>query len=535
MTGHVDTFANDSLPPKDLWPQISYGECVYPDTLNCAGELLDNAVMKGLGSKVVLYSPKEDLTYQQLLEQANRIAHVLTSDLQVQSGNRVLIHGPNTPRFAACWFGVLKAGGICVSTMPLLRSKELSYIVEKAKIEHVLCDASTAAEVLETVKQHPQLKVVFFNSSEQDSLEVRMHEKPSSFSNCQTKADDIALIAFTSGTTGKAKATMHQHRDVLAICDSFPRHTLKAQSSDVFCGTPPLAFTFGLGGLLLFPMRIGASSVFLEKAAPRDLLGAIEKYKITTLFTSPTGYRGLIDHLGDFSIKSLTRCVSAGENLPRATFDLWREKTGIKIIDGIGATEMLHIFISASGDEIRPGSTGKAVPGYEVCVMDEHGQVLPPGEVGLLAVRGPTGCRYLDDNERQQQYVRYGWNFTGDAYRMDEDGYFWFQARADDMIISSGYNISANEVENALLTHPAVKECGVVGTSDELRGQIVKAFVVLKDGISPEESTIKMLQDYVKAEIAPYKYPRNIEFVATLPRTETGKLQRFRLRVPEGH
>lgn len=528
MANDKDTFAKDSLPQKAIWPNL-INIPNYPENLNCAEELLDKAVQNGLGDKAVIYSLKETLTYKELLSQSNKIAQVL-EDLSLVPGNRVLIHGPNTPRFAACWFGVLKAGGICVATMPLLRAKELEYIIDKAKVTHVLCDEATSHEILEAKKSSPDIKVLFFNSKEKTSLEVLMHEKKSEFTNALTASDDVAIIAFTSGTTGKAKATMHFHRDILTICDLFPKSVLKAQSNDVFCGTPPLAFTFGLGGILLFPMRVGASTVFLEKAAPKDLLAAIEKYKITTLFTSPTGYRGIMEHLGENNISSLKKCVSAGENLPKSTYELWEKKTGIKIIDGIGATEMLHIFISASEDEIRPGSTGKVVQGYEACIMDDSGKILPDGEIGFLAVRGPTGCRYLDDQDRQQNYAKFGWNFTGDAYIKDKDGYFWFQARADDMIISSGYNISANEVENALLTHPLVKECGVVGKADSMRGQIVKAFVVLSDEKQNAEATIKQLQDFVKAEIAPYKYPREIEFVSVLPRTETGKLQRFRLK-----
>lgn len=498
-----DSFAENSLPPKELWPDI-INLPDYPEELNCAAEILDRAVQSGFGDKVAIYSAKETLTYRELLFCANQIANFLVNELSLRPGNRVLIHGPNSPKFVALWFAVLKAGGICVATMPLLRAKELNYIIEKANVSHILCDDSVAGELT-----NPTL----FSSITYGSGE---------FNNVKTKATDVAIIAFTSGTTGKAKATAHFHRDILAICDHFPVSILKANSSDIFCGTPPLAFTFGLGGLVLFPFRIGASTVLLER--PTDLLGAISDFKVTTLFTSPTGYRSMINQLPETN--SLKTCVSAGENLPLSTFNQWKEKTGLSIIDGIGATEMLHIFISASGSEVRAGSTGKVVPGYEACILDSEGNLVPDGEVGLLAVKGPTGCRYLNDEDRQKQYARFGWNYTGDAYIRDKDGYFWFQARADDMIISGGYNISANEVENALLSHPSVKECGVIGVPDDLRGNIVKAFVVLND----KKTTALELQEFVKQEIAPYKYPRAIEFVETLPRTETGKLQRFKLR-----
>jgi 2-aminobenzoate-CoA ligase len=534
MTGHIDTFAYDNLPPLSLWSEIGfYGakEIEYGSELNCAVELLDKAVEKGWGDRPCLFSSHGSWTYKQFQQNVDRIAHVLVSELGVVAGNRVLIHGPNTIMICACWFAVIKVGGICVKTMPLLRSQELIYISEKVQIRHALCDSRCMPEMLETSKAYPELRsVVSFCGNDPDSLEVRMERYNDSFRACKTKADDVALIAFTSGTTGKAKATMHFHRDVMVICDSFPKHVVKPSPTDIFAGTPPLAFTFGLGGLLLFPMRFGASSVMIEKPAPQELLNAIDTYNVTTLVTSPTGYRGILDALQSKKISSVTTCISAGETLPKPTFDAWYEKTGIRIIDGIGATEMLHVFISASGDDIRPGSTGKVVPGYVACIMDENGKPLPPGNVGLLAVRGPTGCRYLNDPERQKEYVRNGWNYTGDAYLMDVDGYFWFQARADDMIISSGYNISANEVENVLLGHPLVKECGVVGKADEQRGRIVKAFVVLREDSKVSDETAKLLQDFVKNTIAPYKYPREIEFVSSLPRTETGKLQRFRLR-----
>jgi len=376
----------------------------------------------------------------------------------------------------------------------------------------------------------PDGRVVCFGEDRVGTLDALMRDKPTTFDNCDTAADDVALIAFTSGTTGEGKGTMHFHRDVMAVTDCFPRYVLRPEPEDIFCGSPPFAFTYGLGGLVLFPMRVGASSVLLEQASPPQLLQGIEDFRPTISFTAPTAYRAIAGMLAGRDVGSLRKCVSAGEALPLATFEAWEQATGIKIIDGIGATEMLHIFISAAGDDIRPGSTGRVVPGYEAQVVDDDFKAVPPGSVGRLAVRGPTGCRYLDNLERQQAYVRHGWNLTGDSYVLDEDGYFWYQARTDDMIISAGYNISGPEVENVLLLHPDVQECAVVGLPDEERGQVVTAFVVLKAGIAPDIATAKGLQDFVKREIAPYKYPRQVEFVDALPRTATGKLQRFRLR-----
>src|SRR4051794_7200366 len=533
QSGHVDTFTQDNLPSRDQWPEFKFRlpELRYPDRLNCVTRWVDRWVEAGQGDRPCLLSPSETLTYAELNERVNRIANVVTRDLGLVPGNRVLLRAANNPMMVATYFAVIKAGGVVVATMPLLRAKELSYPLAKAKIALALCDTRLADEMEKAKAQSTELKrVVYWGCGAPYALETLMN-KPGydQFTACDTASEDVCLIAFTSGTTGEPKGTMHFHRDMLAICDSYARHVLRAEPTDRFTGSPPLAFTFGLGGLVLFPLRIGASTVLLEQAGPDQLLDAIAKYKITIPFTAPTAYRAMLGKLKDHDISSLRKCVSAGETLPKATFDAWHAATGIKILDGIGATEMLHIFIGSPEHEVRAGSTGKPVPGYEARILDNEGKKAPPGTVGRLAVRGPTGCRYLAD-ERQTKYVQNGWNVTGDTYMMDADGYFWYQARSDDMIISSGYNIAGPEVEAALLTHAAVAESGVVGCPDEERGQIVKAYVVLSPGERPGLETAKALQDHVKQEIAPYKYPRAIEFVAELPKTATGKLQRFALR-----
>lgn len=541
-TAHVDTFARDNLPPAETWPRMDFSgvpELSFPDRLNCAVELLNRMVEAGHAERPALRFEGTTTTYRDLQEWSNRIARVLVDDLGVLPGHRVLLRGFNSPWMVASWFAVVKAGGVVVTTMPLLRARELGYLFEKAQIRLALCDARLAEELgaaVERVRAGTsgiEPRVVLFNSQEPDALDARQAAKPARFAAVDTAADDVMMLAFTSGTTGQPKGTMHFHRDVLAICDTFSRYVLRPEPADVFTGTPPLAFTYGLGGLMLFPLRVGASTALLEKPSPQDLLDLVNRERVSVLFTSPTMYRSLVDLVAANPVPTLKKCVSAGEPLPLATFQAWERATGLKIIDGIGATEMLHIFISAAGGDIRPGSTGKVVPGYEATVVDDDGSPVPYGEVGRLAVRGPTGCRYLADPERQRQYVQNGWNLTGDAYTMDEDGYFWFQARADDMIISSGYNIAGPEVENVLLDHPKVKECAVVGAPDPARGHIVKAYVVLRDAAEASDELVKTLQDFVKAEIAPYKYPRAIEFVETLPRTETGKLQRYRLRQQE--
>jgi 2-aminobenzoate-CoA ligase len=549
-SAHRDPFCHAALPPRELWPEMRYDalpELGYPARLNSAAELLDRRVAEGDGERIAIHYPGGRWTYRQLLATANRIAYALVDDLGVVPGNRVLLRGPNTPMLAACWFAVLKAGGVAVTTMPLLRVREITFIADKARIRLALTDARVAGDCEQAMRAtaagEPRTgaRVVRFQGggaggdaasapATRDSLDQLARDKPAGFANCDTAASDVAFIAFTSGTTGQGKGTMHFHRDVLAASDCFPRHVLRPRRDDIFCGSPPLAFTYGLGGLLLFPLRIGASTLLLEQATPAHLLQGIQDHRATVCFTAPTAYRAMTGVLAKYDLSSLRECVSAGETLPLSTFESWQRATGIKIIDGIGSTELLHMFISSAGDDIRPGATGKVIPGYEAKVVDDAGRTVPPGTVGRLAVRGPTGCRYLDNIERQQLYVQDGWNFTGDSYLQDQDGYFWYQARTDDMIISAGHNISGPEVEAVLLEHPKVQECGVVGLPDPERGQVVSAFVVLNPGAHPDPATAKELQDFVKAEIAPYKYPRRIEFRDSLPRTATGKLQRFRLR-----
>ncbi|MFC3677653.1 AMP-binding protein [Ferrovibrio xuzhouensis] len=533
-SAHTDSFARDHLPPQDQWPEMRWDTlpelAAYPKRLNCARELLDRQAAK-YGDRPVIHYNDEVWTYRYLLEAANRIAHVLVDDLGVKPGNRVLLRAPNNPMYVACWFAVMKVGAIAVATMPLYRWRELTFMADKAEIAVAICDWRLRDEMETTLKESRQLRTCrYFYAEGPESLESLMATKPATFETVDTAWDDVCLIAFTSGTTGPAKGCMHFHRDIMAICDTFSRYVLQPDKDDVFTGSPPLAFTFGLGALVTFPMHAGASTVLVEQFTPQKILETIQAKKVSVLFTAPTAYRAMTEMAKDYDIASLEKCVSAGETLPRPTWDGWRDATGIRITDGLGSTEMLHIFVTSAGDGIRPGATGKAIPGFEARVVDERGNPVPPGTVGRLAVRGPTGCRYLDNPERQAAYVKDGWNFTGDAYVCDEDGYFWYQARTDDMIVSAGYNISGPEVEAVLMLHPLVQECAVVGAPDPQRGQIVKAFVVLREKDRATAETAKLLQDFVKAEIAPYKYPRAIDFIDTLPRTQTGKVQRFALR-----
>ena len=530
-SAHIDTFAADNLPPREQWPVIlnEHPAYQYPERLNCVVPLLDRWVEEGQGDRPCLFSPEETLTYAQLQARVNRICNVLVHDLGMVPGSRLFLRSANNPWMVATYLAGLKAGMVVVATMPLLRAKEIAYPINKAKISVALCDGKLAEELEKARPMTPGLEhVVYWGRGGDDSLEALVERASPEFEAVDTAADDVCLIAFTSGTTGEPKGCMHFHKDMLAICDGFSQMILRPEPSDRFIGSAPFAFTFGLG-IVLFPMRVGASFVVIEKAGPDDLPPAIERFKATICFTAPTAYRAMIPKLQQYDMSSLRKCVSAGESLPRGTFEAWLKATGIKLIDGIGGTEVLHIYISSPEDEIRPGSTGRVIPGYEAKIVDDEGRDVPPGTIGKLALRGPIGCRYLDD-ARQTRYVQNGWNLPGDSFVMDEDGYFWYQARSDDMIISAGYNIAGPEVEAALITHPAVVECGVVGAPDPERGHIVKAYVVVAPGHSADAALAKELQDHVKAEIAPYKYPRAIEFVAELPKTPSGKLQRVALR-----
>jgi len=518
----TDSFARDHLPPPEEWPRLS--PLPYPARLNAARALLDGNLATRAGHPA-LVTPAETLTYGQLAERVNRIANVLVHELGLEPGQRVLLRSANNAWMVAAYFAVLKAGGIVVATMPLLRAKELSQIATKARVTHALCDARLVDDL--RAADAPELRHPLTWGD--GALEARCAAAATEFTARETAADDTCLIAFTSGTTGEPKGCMHFHRDLLAICDHYSAQVLRPEPGDRFIGSPPLAFTFGLGGLVLFPFHVGATAILLERAGPEELAAGIARHRATVCFTAPTAYRAMAALAATHDLTSLRRCVSAGEALPRPVFDLWEQTTGLRLMDGIGATELLHIFIAAPPEAIRPGSTGLVVPGYEAAILDAKGREVPRGTPGRLAVRGPTGCRYLAD-ARQRHYVQQGWNITGDTFIQDEDGYFWYQARSDDMIVSAGYNIAGPEVEGALLAHPAVRECGVVGTADVERGQVVTAFVVLHPGHAADEAMVKALQEHVKRSIAPYKYPRRIVFRDSLPRTGTGKLQRFALR-----
>lgn len=540
-TSHTDTFARDHLPPRDLWPELVFElpELQYPDRVNCGRVLLDDAIAEGHGPRIALYGEEGNWTYGTLFERTNRIANVLVNELGVVPGNRVLLRAPNTPMLVACWLAVMKVGAIVVTTMPMLRSKELTVIAEKARIDHALCDVRFLDELQQAASGGWLRHLVAFRSGDlsdeavcidrSGELEARMARQSASFRSVDTFCEDVCLLAFTSGTTGRPKATLHFHRDVLAMHDVVGRHVLETSARDIYVGSPPLGFTFGLGALLVFPLAARGATALVEQPTPDNLLRAVQKFGATALFTAPTAYRNLTPLAARYDLGSLRRCISAGEPLPKMTSDAWHEATGLRIIDGIGATEMMHIFISAVGDKIRPGATGQPLPGYQACVLDEQGRPLPRGQAGRLAVKGPTGCRYLDD-PRQSEYVQGGWNVTGDRYFVDADGYFWFEARADDMIVSGGYNIAGPEVEAALMMHPAVKECAVIGVPDEARGQIVKAFVVTHPHHKSDAMLARQLQEHAKQAIAPYKYPREIVFVAALPKTPTGKVRRNVLR-----
>ncbi|MCP4182781.1 MAG: AMP-binding protein [Hyphomicrobiales bacterium] len=532
-SAHTDTFARDNLPPSNQWPELLLDKFNYPDYLNVGYELTDAMVEKGFGDHTALIGNGRRRTYKELTDWTNRLANVLVNDLSIKPGNRILIRSANNPAMVACWLAATKAGAVVVNTMPMLRKAELDKIVNKAEIKLALCDTRMMDEVIFCAKESKFLEHVigFDGTANHDAeLDRAALNKSVRYSSVKTGRDDVALLGFTSGTTGEPKGTMHFHRDLLIIADGYAKEVLKVSCEDIFVGSPPLAFTFGLGGLAIFPLRFGAAATLLENATPPNMIDIIETYKATISFTAPTAYRAMMAAMDEGAdLSSLRIAVSAGETLPAPVFEEWTKKTGTPILDGIGATELLHIFISNRLDDARPASTGLPVSGYEARIIDEDGIEKPRGEVGFLAVRGPTGCRYLND-ERQSNYVKDGWNLTGDAFSQGEDGTFHFAARTDDMIISSGYNIAGPEIEAILLSHEKVAECGVIGAPDEIRGHIVEAHIVIKQGVEPTESLVVELQDFVKANIAPYKYPRSIKFIEELPKTQTGKVQRYRLR-----
>lgn len=533
MKHYEDNFAHDHLPKQSLQAECFTGhpDFEFPEDLNCVEKLLDRHIAEGNGDRIAIRTFEISWTFSDLYEKANQIAHVLTDNLNFKSGNRVLIRSANNPMYVACWFGILKAGGIVVATMPLLREKELSVMIESAEISHVLCDYRLEDAMTEVKSSFLKHIITFDGSGERVSkLETLMGNKPKVFTNYPTKAESLCIIGFTSGTTGKPKMTAHYHKDILLICEAFPKYSLEPTPDDVFTGSPPLGFTFGLGGLVLFPFYYGASTFLIEKPTPELLLKAIEDFKVTVCFTAPTAWRVLTSKVHEFDISTLRKCVSAGETLPVKVWEDWYEATGLKIIDGIGSTEILHIFISSNEENMRKGATGKAIRGYEAKIVDKKGYEVETGMPGRLAVKGITGCKYLNSPDKQKEYVEKGWNITGDIFKQDEDGYFWFVARGDDMIISSGYNIAAIEVESVLLCHEDIAECAVVGLADENRGMLVCAYIVLKNKEKACDEFTRTIQDWFKQVAAPYKYPREIRYMDALPKTETGKIQRFKLK-----
>ncbi|MCU1687981.1 MAG: AMP-dependent acetyl-coenzyme synthetase and ligase [Amycolatopsis sp.] len=533
-SGHLDPFCRDSLPPVQDWPEFRFDlpELRYPERLNCATELLAGTIARTGADRPCLLTATETWTYADLERRSDQVAHVLTRDFGLVPGNRVLLRGPNDPWLVATWFAVLKAGGVVVTTMPLLRAKELRSLIDLTEPSLAVTDHRFAEDL--RLAAGTALPVLCYggdsdNPDNPEDLVARAARETGAFPCVDTAADDVAILAPTSGTTGKPKATMHFHRDVLAIADTFGRHILETRPDDVFTGTPPIGFTFGLGGLVVFPLRAGASTLLLERADATELAEAVERHDVSVLCTAPTAYKAMLAAGKASSLRNVRRCVSAGEHLPQSVWEAFNAATGLRIVDGIGGTELLHVFISAAGDDIRPGSTGRAVPGFQAAILDDDGYPVPDGVSGRLAVKGPTGCRYLAD-DRQRVYVQNGWNLTGDVYTRDADGYFWYQARGDDMIVSSGYNIAGPEVEQALLDHPDVVEAAVVAAADPSRGFIVHATVVLAPGVVGDAAKVTELQSFAKSVIAPYKYPRAIEFVESLPKTPSGKIQRFVLR-----
>jgi len=534
-TAHIDTYIRDNMPPEDLWPDMDYESlpelAAYPERMNVAAELLDKAVAEGRGDRPYIYFGDKVWSYGDTLAGANRLSHVLVEDYGIVPGERVLLRSGNHPMLIIAWFAILKAGGIAISTMPVLRERELIYMINKAKIQLAICDNKLSEDIEKAKESTPDLRsILYFGMDNSDSVEAKMTGKSAEFETVDTASDDPAIIGFTSGSTGTPKGTIHFHRDIMAAADTFIGRVVKIQPDDIVCGSPQIAFLYGLCAYMPDTMRFGASVVVVERATPEVLLQTIEKHKATVCFSTPSGYKLMLDVIDKYDTSSLRLCIAGGEPLAPAVFHGWEEKTGVRIINGLGISELLHIFISASGDDIKPGLIGKAIPGFQVRVVDENFNDTKPGEIGQMIVKGPNGCRYLDDLDRQKAYVRDGWNQSGDLCQMDEDGYVIYEARTDDMILTGGYNVSGLEVEAVLLEHAAVREVAVVGSPDPDRGQIVKAFIELRDKASADDALVSEMQEFVKSQISAFKYPRAIEFVDELPHTPTGKIQRGALR-----
>lgn len=533
-TAHIDTYIRDNLPPEEFWPEMDYTalpEFAYPKRLNAAVELLDKQVAAGLGDKPFLYFDDQVWTYADVLARANKIANVLVQDYGFTPGNRVILRSGNHPMLVVSWYAVLKAGGVAISTMPVLRERELSYMIGKAKVQFAISDKKLSEDIEKARESVPDLQhILYFGSDTPDALEARMAGKSETFANVDTAWDDVAIIGFTSGSTGTPKGTLHFHRDLLAAADAFIGHVVKIRPDDIVCGSPQIAFLYGLCAFLVDTPRFGGSSVLVERATPELLLKTIQDYKATVCFSTPSGYKLMLEKAAEYDLSSLRVCVAGGEPLAPATFQQWKELTGVEMINGLGISELLHIFISAAGKDIKPGAIGKAIPGFQVRVVDDAMNDVEPDGIGQMIVKGPNGCRYLDDLERQKKYIHDGWNMSGDLCKVDADGYIYYEARTDDMILTGGYNVSGLEVEAVLLEHPKVREAAVVGSPDKDRGEIVKAFVQLADGAAGDDALVGELQDFVKSQISAFKYPRAVEFVDELPLTATGKIQRGALR-----
>lgn len=389
-SAHVDTFTRDNLPPADQWPVLEFTlpELNYPDRLNAAKVLIDDAVEAHGADRPALHAPgSPSWNYGELQKRANQVAQVLVEDLGVVPGNRVMLRAPNNQWLVACWLGVLKAGAVVVTIMPILRGKEVRQLVERTRPAVMLCDHRFLENLDEALDD---VELVAFGGDGPDDLIQRCAAKSGQFEAVETAADDVALLGATSGTTGTPKITMHFHRDILANADTFSRHILKPTSEDVFAGSPPLAFTFGLGGLVVFPLHVGASTLLTERNTPVELARLAQEHGVTVLFTAPTAYRAILKEGKGDLLTGLRVAVSAGEHLPKETWQAVKDQTGISLINGIGATELLHVFISAPVEEIRPEATGRPIPGFRAAILDAEDREAPDGEAGRLAVIGPT-------------------------------------------------------------------------------------------------------------------------------------------------
>ena len=543
------------LPPEEMRPEKVYSIPEvqdYPARLNPARELLDRNVEEGRGGKPALLFQDRVITYGALAEQANRLGNVLASH-GVEEEDRVVILSPNQPLSLVANFAALKLGAVPVPASPLLSPPEVSWVINNSEARALLVHTAMLPLVEKARPEFSSEPVVLglappsdeLSKADVESVLPLMEKADAALEAVLREKDRVGILLYTSGTTGKPKGVVHLVEEILAVADTFGHYGWKLRDDDVVFSPAPLAFAAGYGAMAIIPFRFGAAVSIMPRFEPEAAFETVQQHHATVLTILPTSYRKMLQVEGAekrFDLSSVRMCTGGGEALTAETYGQWLDRFGLEIFEGFGTTEMFYVFVSvAVTEKAKPGSIGTPVPGYEVKVVSEEGNEVGPGEIGRMVAKGPTGTLYWrpqEENGRLMESQRHavvgkGWNVVGDYLYGDEDGYFWFVSREDDLIKSSGYRIGPEEIEMVILKHPAVADAGVIGVPDPVRGQNTKAFVVLTEGYAPSGELKQEIIDFCRNDIAVYKLPREVEFVETLPRTVTGKLLRRVLRTGE--